>query len=397
MTAPSLLFTSESVTEGHPDKLCDQISDAILDEFIKNDPSARVACETAITENSVFVIGEITSNASVDIEKIVRKTILDIGYVDESIGINGSTCDVTIALKEQSSDIAIGVNQSFEVRNETSKVDPYNLSGAGDQGMMIGFACNETAEFMPLTISLSHQITRKLSELRHEKILPYLCPDGKAQVTIEYSYGKTKLISAIVISSQHLPSVKDETLRKDFVEHVINPIFPSELINPSTKIFINPTGRFVTGGPLGDAGLTGRKIIVDTYGGVARHGGGAFSGKDPSKVDRSGAYAARHLAKNIVAAKIAERFEVQISYAIGMSQPTSIDFEAFGTEKIPREQITKLISEQFDLRPAAIIDKFKLQRPLYLQTASYGHFGRPDLDLPWEDISVAETLKNLLQ
>tara|TARA_B100000029_G_C17609004_1_gene968608 strand:- start:2272 stop:3465 length:1194 start_codon:yes stop_codon:yes gene_type:complete len=397
MTAPSLLFTSESVTEGHPDKLCDQISDAILDEFIKNDPSARVACETAITENSVFVIGEITSNASVDIEKIVRKTILDIGYVDESIGINGSTCDVTIALKEQSSDIAIGVNQSFEVRNETSKVDPYNLSGAGDQGMMIGFACNETAEFMPLTISLSHQITRKLSELRHEKILPYLCPDGKAQVTIEYSYGKPKHISAIVISSQHLPSVKDETLRKDFVEHVINPIFPSELINPSTKIFINPTGRFVTGGPLGDAGLTGRKIIVDTYGGVARHGGGAFSGKDPSKVDRSGAYAARHLAKNIVAAKIAERFEVQISYAIGMSQPTSIDFEAFGTEKIPREQITKLISEQFDLRPAAIIDKFKLQRPLYLQTASYGHFGRPDLDLPWEDISVAETLKNLLQ
>ncbi|MBG93073.1 MAG: methionine adenosyltransferase [Chloroflexi bacterium] len=397
MTAPSLLFTSESVTEGHPDKLCDQISDAILDEFIKNDPSARVACETAITENSVFVIGEITSNASVDIEKIVRKTILDIGYVDESIGINGSTCDVTIALKEQSSDIAIGVNQSFEVRNETSKVDPYNLSGAGDQGMMIGFACNETAEFMPLTISLSHQITRKLSELRHEKILPYLCPDGKAQVTIEYSYGKPKHISAIVISSQHLPSVKDETLRKDFVEHVINPICPSELINPSTKIFINPTGRFVTGGPLGDAGLTGRKIIVDTYGGVARHGGGAFSGKDPSKVDRSGAYAARHLAKNIVAAKIAERFEVQISYAIGMSQPTSIDFEAFGTEKIPREQITKLISEQFDLRPAAIIDKFKLQRPLYLQTASYGHFGRPDLDLPWEDISVAETLKNLLQ
>jgi len=396
MTAPSLLFTSESVTEGHPDKLCDQISDAILDEFIKNDPSARVACETATTENAVFVMGEITSNATVDIEKIVRKTIVDIGYTDESIGIDGNTCDVTIALKEQSSDIAIGVDKSFEVRNKTLESDPYNLAGAGDQGMMIGFACAETPDLMPLTISLSHQITKKLSELRHAEILPYLCPDGKAQVTIEYSYGKPKHISAIVISSQHLPSVSDQLLRDDLLEHVISPICPPELMDKNTKIFINPTGRFVTGGPLGDAGLTGRKIIVDTYGGVARHGGGAFSGKDPSKVDRSAAYAARHLAKNIVAAKISERFEVQISYAIGMAQPTSIDFETFGTETIEREKITKLISEHFDLRPAAIIDKFKLQRPLYLQTASYGHFGRPDLNLPWEDISVAETLRHLI-
>ena len=396
MTAPSLLFTSESVTEGHPDKLCDQISDAILDEFIKNDPSARVACETATTKNAVFVMGEITSNAKVNIEKIVRKTIVDIGYTDESIGINGNTCDITIKLKEQSPDIAIGVNKSFEVRNQTLESDPYNLAGAGDQGMMIGFACVETPDLMPLTISLSHQITKKLSELRHAAILPYLCPDGKAQVTIEYSYGKPKHISAIVISSQHLPSVSDQLLRDDLLKYVVTPICPPELMDKNTKIFINPTGRFVTGGPLGDAGLTGRKIIVDTYGGVARHGGGAFSGKDPSKVDRSAAYAARHLAKNIVAAKIAERFEVQISYAIGMAQPTSIDFETFGTETISREKITKLISEQFDLRPAAIIDRFKLQRPLYLQTASYGHFGRSDLNLPWEDISVAASLKHLL-
>ncbi|MCH2523935.1 MAG: methionine adenosyltransferase [Dehalococcoidia bacterium] len=396
MTAPSLLFTSESVTEGHPDKLCDQISDAILDEFIKKDPSARVACETATTKNAVFVMGEITSNAKVNIEKIVRKTIVDIGYTDESIGINGNTCDITIKLKEQSPDIAIGVNKSFEVRNQTLESDPYNLAGAGDQGMMIGFACVETPDLMPLTISLSHQITKKLSELRHASILPYLCPDGKAQVTIEYSYGKPKHISAIVISSQHLPSVSDQLLRDDLLKYVVTPICPPELMDKNTKIFINPTGRFVTGGPLGDAGLTGRKIIVDTYGGVARHGGGAFSGKDPSKVDRSAAYAARHLAKNIVAAKIAERFEVQISYAIGMAQPTSIDFETFGTETISREKITKLISEQFDLRPAAIIDRFKLQRPLYLQTASYGHFGRSDLNLPWEDISVAASLKHLL-
>ncbi len=396
MTAPSLLFTSESVTEGHPDKLCDQISDAILDEFIKKDPSARVACETATTKNAVFVMGEITSNAKVNIEKIVRKTIVDIGYTDESIGINGNTCDITIKLKEQSPDIAIGVNKSFEVRNQTLESDPYNLAGAGDQGMMIGFACIETPDLMPLTISLSHQITKKLSELRHASILPYLCPDGKAQVTIEYSYGKPKHISAIVISSQHLPSVSDQLLRDDLLKYVVTPICPPELMDKNTKIFINPTGRFVTGGPLGDAGLTGRKIIVDTYGGVARHGGGAFSGKDPSKVDRSAAYAARHLAKNIVAAKIAERFEVQISYAIGMAQPTSIDFETFGTETISREKITKLISEQFDLRPAAIIDRFKLQRPLYLQTASYGHFGRSDLNLPWEDISVAASLKHLL-
>ena len=396
MTAPSLLFTSESVTEGHPDKLCDQISDAILDEFIKKDPSARVACETATTKNAVFVMGEITSNAKVNIEKIVRKTIVDIGYTDESIGINGNTCDITIKLKEQSPDIAIGVNKSFEVRNQTLESDPYNLAGAGDQGMMIGFACVETPDLMPLTISLSHQITKKLSELRHASILPYLCPDGKAQVTIEYSYGKPKHISAIVISSQHLPSVSDQLLRDDLLKYVVTPICPPELMDKNTKIFINPTGRFVTGGPLGDAGLTGRKIFVDTYGGVARHGEGAFSGKDPSKVDRSAAYAARHLAKNIVAAKIAERFEVQISYAIGMAQPTSIDFETFGTETISREKITKLISEQFDLRPAAIIDRFKLQRPLYLQTASYGHFGRSDLNLPWEDISVAASLKHLL-
>jgi len=393
MTASSLLFTSESVTEGHPDKMCDQVSDAVLDALLDADPNSRVACETATTTGTVWVFGEITTEAYIDIEKIVRKTVLEIGYTGSEIGFDGATCGVLTSIKEQSPDIAQGVNRALEARQRAGEVDPYDLEGAGDQGMMIGFACNETPELMPLTMSLAHGLTRRLAEVRKSRALPYLQPDGKSQVTVEYAYGVPRRIAAVVVSSQHSADVPEEQLHREIEEQVIRAVCPAELLDEGTKIYVNPTGRFVTGGPMGDAGLTGRKIIVDTYGGVARHGGGAFSGKDPSKVDRSAAYAARHLAKNVVAAGLADRFEVQLSYAIGVAEPTSVAFETFGTERVGAEVIDRLIAEHFDLRPAAIIDRFKLKRPIYQQTASYGHFGRPDLDLPWERTDVAETLR----
>jgi S-adenosylmethionine synthetase len=391
--ASQYLFTSESVTEGHPDKMCDQVSDAVLDALLDADPNSRVACETATTTGTVWVFGEITTEAYIDIEKIVRKTVLEIGYTGSEIGFDGATCGVLTSIKEQSPDIAQGVNRALEARQRAGEVDPYDLEGAGDQGMMIGFACNETPELMPLTMSLAHGLTRRLAEVRKSRALPYLQPDGKSQVTVEYAYGVPRRIAAVVVSSQHSADVPEEQLHREIEEQVIRAVCPAELLDEGTKIYVNPTGRFVTGGPMGDAGLTGRKIIVDTYGGVARHGGGAFSGKDPSKVDRSAAYAARHLAKNVVAAGLADRFEVQLSYAIGVAEPTSVAFETFGTERVGAEVIDRLIAEHFDLRPAAIIDRFKLKRPIYQQTASYGHFGRPDLDLPWERTDVAETLR----
>jgi S-adenosylmethionine synthetase len=392
MTSPSLLFTSESVTEGHPDKMCDQISDAVLDALLREDPGSRVACETSTTTGTIWVFGEVTTAAYVDIEKIVRDTVRRIGYSGSHMGFDAETCGVLSSIKEQSPDIAQGVNRAWEARQAHGEVEAYDLVGAGDQGMMIGFACDETEEYMPLTISLAHALTRRLAELRHDGTLPYLRPDGKSQVTVEYAYGVPRRIDTVVVSTQHAPEVGDDVLRRDIERLVIEAVCPVELLQ-DTKIYINPTGRFVTGGPLGDAGLTGRKIIVDTYGGVARHGGGAFSGKDPSKVDRSGAYAARHVAKNVVAAGLAERFELQVSYAIGVARPTSLSVETFGTGKIDDADIARLIEKHFDLRPAAIIDRFELRRPIYTQTASYGHFGRPDLDLPWERLDVADALR----
>ncbi len=393
MTSPSFQFTSESVTEGHPDKMCDQVSDAVLDALLAEDPESRVACETAITTGTVWVFGEITTNAYIDIEKVVRETVRSIGYTGSEIGFDANTCGVLTSIKEQSGDIAQGVNRAIEAREQAGEVDDYDLAGAGDQGMMIGFACTETDELMPLTVSLSHGLTRRLSEVRRSGELPYLGPDGKSQVTVEYAHGVPKRISAVVVSSQHAAEVSEDVLRRDIDQHVIRAICPPELLDDETRIYVNPTGRFVTGGPMGDAGLTGRKIIVDTYGGVARHGGGAFSGKDPSKVDRSAAYAARHVAKNVVAAGLAERFEVLVSYAIGVAQPTSVAFETFGTEHVGIEVIERLIDAHFDLRPAAIIDRFDLKRPIYRQTAAYGHFGRADIDLPWERTDLAATLR----
>ena len=394
MTSPSFHFTSESVTEGHPDKLCDQVSDAVLDALLAQDPNSRVACETATTTGTVWVFGEITTNAYIDIEKVVRDTVRRIGYVGSEIGFDANTCGVMTSIKEQSGDIAQGVDRAIEARERAGEVEEYDLAGAGDQGMMIGFACTETEELMPLTVSLSHGLTRRLSEVRRSGELPYLRPDGKSQVTVEYAHGVPKRISAVVVSSQHAAEVSEAVLRRDIEQHVIRAICPAELLDDDTRIYVNPTGRFVTGGPMGDAGLTGRKIIVDTYGGVARHGGGAFSGKDPSKVDRSAAYAARHVAKNVVAAGLAERFEVQVSYAIGVAQPTSVAFETFGTEQVGADVIQRLIDAHFDLRPAAIIDRFDLKRPIYQQVAAYGHFGRDDLDLPWERTDVAGTLRS---
>jgi S-adenosylmethionine synthetase len=392
MTSPSLLFTSESVTEGHPDKMCDQISDAVLDALLREDPNSRVACETSTTTGTVWVFGEVTTNAYVDIEKIARETIRRIGYTGSHMGFDAETCGVLTSIKEQSPDIAQGVSRAYEARLAHGEVEAYDLVGAGDQGMMIGFACDETEEQMPLTISLAHALTRRLAELRKDGTLPYLRPDGKSQVTVEYAYGVPRRIDTVVVSTQHAPEVGDDVLRRDIERLVIEAVCPVDLLQ-HTNIYINPTGRFVVGGPMGDAGLTGRKIIVDTYGGVARHGGGAFSGKDPSKVDRSGAYAARHVAKNVVAAGLAERFELQISYAIGVAHPTSLSVETFGTGKIGDEEIARLVEKHFDLRPAAIIDRFGLRRPIYQQTAAYGHFGRPDLDLPWERLDVADALR----
>lgn len=391
--APKFFYTSESVSEGHPDKMCDQISDAILDAMLRDDPRSRVACETATTTGLVLVIGEVTTRSQVNIQDVVRSTIRNIGYVDSSFGFDADTCGVLVSLGRQSSDIAQGVDQALEVRGEKVTEEEVETVGAGDQGMMIGFACNETPEYMPLTIALSHRLTRHLATLRKDGTLPYLRPDSKSQVTVEYSYGKPVRVDTLLISTQHSPDVSTERIREDMIEHVIQAVVPAELIDDKTHYFVNPTGRFVTGGPLGDAGLTGRKIIVDTYGGVARHGGGAFSGKDPTKVDRSAAYAARYVAKNVVAAGLADRFEVQISYAIGVARPLSISAEAFGTGKVSDETIGRLISEHFDLRPGAILRDLDLRRPIYTATAAYGHFGRPDLDLPWERTDKAEELR----
>jgi S-adenosylmethionine synthetase len=393
MTAPRYFFTSESVSEGHPDKMCDQISDAVLDAIIGRDPNARVACEVATTTGLVVVIGEITTNTYVDIEELVRKTVNEIGYTRSDIGFDGETCGVMIALKPQSPDIAQGVDSSLEAREGLMSESEIEDTGAGDQGMMIGFACDETPELMPLTISLSHKLTRRLAEARKSGELAWLRPDAKSQVTIEYAFGKPKRVDTIVISTQHDPEISQEDIREQVISRIINDVVPAELIDANTRIFINPTGRFVTGGPKGDAGLTGRKIIVDTYGGVARHGGGAFSGKDPTKVDRSAAYMARYVAKNVVAAGLATRFEVQVSYAIGVAQPTSLAVETFGTGLIPDAQIEALIRQHFDMRPAAIIRDLRLRRPIYKQVASYGHFGREDVDVPWEKTDKAAALR----
>jgi len=393
MDSPQFFFTSESVTEGHPDKLCDQVSDAILDALLDQDPNSRVAVETATTTGMVLVMGEVTTKGWADIPKIVRETITDIGYTRAKYGFDAETCNVIVSIKEQSKDIAQGVDEALEHKTGEMSDAEVEALGAGDQGMMIGFACNETPELMPLTIALANGLTRRLSQMRRTKVLPWLRPDGKAQVTVEYAYGKPVRVDTVVVSTQHAPHVTHEEIEREILEHVIKPVVPAALLDAATKYYINPTGRFVIGGPMGDAGLTGRKIIVDTYGGVARHGGGAFSGKDPTKVDRSAAYAARHVAKNVVAAGLADRFEIQLSYAIGVAHPLSISVETFGTGKIADERIVALIKKHFDLRPGAIIRDLKLRRPIYRATAAFGHFGRHDIDAPWENTEKAALLR----
>lgn len=392
MSKERILFTSESVTEGHPDKMADQISDSILDAILAKDPMGRVACETLITTGQVHVAGEISTKCYVDIPKIIRETITEIGYTRAKYGFDAQTCGILVSLDEQSPDIAQGVNEALESR-EGQMDDEAEAVGAGDQGMMFGYATNETEEFMPLPIALAHRLSRRLTEVRKNGTLPYLRPDGKTQVTIAYEDGKAVAVETIVISTQHDEEVTLEQIRRDLIEHVIKPIVPANLLKEDTKIFINPTGKFVIGGPQGDCGLTGRKIIVDTYGGWARHGGGAFSGKDPTKVDRSAAYAARYVAKNIVAAGLADKCEIQLAYAIGVAHPVSIMVDTFGTNKVAEEKIEELISKHFDLRPAGIIKMLDLRRPIYKQTAAYGHFGRTDVDLPWEHTDKADVLR----
>ena len=391
------LFTSESVTEGHPDKICDQISDAVLDALLEKDPMSRVACETSITTGLVLVMGEITTNAYVDIQKIVRETIREIGYDRAKYGFDCDTCGVITAIDEQSSDIAMGVNKALEAKEHTMSEEDIEAIGAGDQGMMFGFATNETPEYMPYPIALAHKLARKLTEVRKNGTLPYLRPDGKTQVTVEYDENdKPKRLDAVVLSTQHGEDVTQEQIHEDIKKYVFDTVLPAELVDDETKFFVNPTGRFVIGGPNGDSGLTGREIIVDTYGGYARHGGGAFSGKDCTKVDRSAAYAARYVAKNIVAAGLADKCEIQLSYAIGVARPTSVRVDTFGTGKVSDDQLIEIIRENFDLRPAGIIRMLDLRRPIYKQTAAYGHFGRTDIDLPWEKLDKVDVLKEYL-
>ena len=392
-TSPSYLLTSESVTEGHPDKVCDQVSDAVLDGMLAQDKAARVACETAITKGLCVVIGEVTTHAELDIQRTIRDTIAGIGYNAESIGFDADHALIQVYLKEQSPDIAAGVDHSLEEREGTLDDDPFELQGAGDQGMMIGFACRETPELMPLTISLAHRLAQRLAKVRRDGTLPFLLPDGKTQVTVEYDHGRPKRIEAVIVSTHHTPSVSEKELDEAVRAEVIDPVLKGVVRDNSTKVMVNPSGRFLVGGPAADAGLTGRKIIVDTYGGVARHGGGAFSGKDPSKVDRSAAYAARHVAKNLVAAGLADRCEVQVSYAIGRAHPTSIAVETFGTGVLGEDELLRLVRRHFDLRPAAIIHRMDLRRPIYGATAAYGHFGRDDLGVPWELTDAVEALK----
>lgn len=388
------LFTSESVTEGHPDKICDQISDAILDAILEQDPNGRVACETATTTGMVMVMGEISTNCYVDIPKIVRKTVEGIGYTRAKFGFDCDTCSVITSIDEQSSDIAMGVDEALE--SKMGEMDKIEAIGAGDQGMMFGFATNETLEYMPMPISMAHKLSRRLSEVRKNETLTYLRPDGKTQVTVEYENDKPVRIDTIVISTQHDPELTREQIEKDMIEHVIKPVVPAELLDSNTKYFINPTGRFVVGGPQGDSGLTGRKIIVDTYGGYGRHGGGAFSGKDPTKVDRSAAYAARWVAKNLVAAGVADKLEIQLAYAIGVAKPVSITVDTFGTGKMAEDKIVEIVNKVFDLRPAAIIRDLGLKRPIYKQVAAYGHFGRTDVDVPWEKLDKVDEIKKYL-
>ncbi|HOM01332.1 MAG TPA: methionine adenosyltransferase [Acetivibrio sp.] len=391
------LFTSESVTEGHPDKICDQISDAVLDAIFAKDPMARVACETSVTTGLVLVTGEITTNCYVDIPRIVRGTIREIGYDRAKYGFDCDTCAVLTSIDEQSPDIAMGVDKALEAKTGEMSDEQIEAIGAGDQGMMFGFACDETPELMPMPISLAHKLAMRLSQVRKNGTLDYLRPDGKSQVTVEYDGDKPVRVDTVLISTQHGPEVDHDTIKRDIIEHVIKPVIPAELLDSNTKYLVNPTGRFVVGGPQGDSGLTGRKIIVDTYGGYARHGGGAFSGKDPTKVDRSAAYAARYVAKNIVAAGLAKKCEVQLAYAIGVARPVSVRVDTFGTGIIPEEKIESLVNKHFDLRPAGIIKTLDLRRPIYKQTAAYGHFGRTDIDLPWEKTDKAEDLRREAQ
>ena len=391
-SSAKVLFTSESVTEGHPDKMCDAISDAVLDAYIGQDPESRVACETATTTGLIMVLGEITGRANVDIAKVARSVAAEIGYTSSDFGFDSETCAVAVSVKEQSSDIAQGVNKALEAREGSG--DDLLATGAGDQGMMIGYACNETSELMPAPIMLAHQLAQQLAALRHSGALWYLRPDGKSQVTVEYNYGKPARVDTVVLSTQHHPDVDQKTIRRDLIEQCARAVIPAMWLDENTRFLINPTGRFVTGGPMGDAGLTGRKIIVDTYGGMARHGGGAFSGKDPTKVDRSAAYATRYVAKNIVAAGLADRCEIQIAYAIGTANPVSIMVDTFGSGRVSEDELVSLIHEHFDLRPAAIIRDLDLRRPIYRKTAAYGHFGRTDIDAPWEAIDKAEMLRN---